>query len=113
MRAAAGYSQNEFAELLGVSAKTLWTWEKDIDGMRIDVLRRVCELLKCTPNELIGWYDDHDRDIKSELPSITYAVVELMDECTPERKAQVYSYAADCAALSKNGAQGAAVSQVA
>lgn len=115
IRKSRGYSQTELAKLLEVSKSTIVNWEVGHADMKADALWRACEALGCTPNDMLGWYDDHDRDIKSELPSITYAVVELMDKCTPERKAQVYSYAADCAALSKNGAvaQGGAIPAVA
>ena len=55
-RQAAGFSQSQFAEKIGMSLRTLQHYEqgsKNFDHARIDTILKVCIALNCRPEDII------------------------------------------------------------
>ena len=58
-RKAAGMTQRELADAIGKTYVTVQSWEKGTTYPNADSLLQMCSLFNCTPNDLLGWYDDH------------------------------------------------------
>lgn len=52
-RVNAGYSQKEASSMLGVSNKTLSSWENGITVPKADMIDKICELYKVKYDNLI------------------------------------------------------------
>ena len=61
LRKAAGMTQGELAQRLGVDISTIGNWERGKTQMDVVQLCAVVDLLGCTPNDLLGWWEDHPR----------------------------------------------------
>lgn len=52
-RVNAGYTQKEAARILGVSNKTLGSWEKGLSVPRVDMIDKICALYKIDYDNLL------------------------------------------------------------
>lgn len=52
-REAQNLSQKEFAKLIGVSNSRVSNWEQGINRPDVDILAKICEILKVSPSELL------------------------------------------------------------
>lgn len=57
-RTAAGLSQKEFAEKLGVGPSRVSNWESGTNSMDINMLLQICNLLNVSINDMYGIYPD-------------------------------------------------------
>lgn len=57
-RNAAGLSQKQFAEKLGVGPSRVSNWESGTNSMDINMLLRICDLLDVSINDMYGIYPD-------------------------------------------------------
>ena len=57
-----GMSQAELAKQLGVDIKTVGNWERGNTVPDAIQLVKCASLLGTTPNDLMGWYEDHPRE---------------------------------------------------
>lgn len=67
LRKAAGMTQGELAQRLGVDISTVGNWERGKTQMDVAQLCAVVDLLGCTPNDVLGWWDDHPRTPASDF----------------------------------------------
>ncbi len=49
-----GWKQSEFANKIGVKQPTIAAWETGVHEFKPDNLKKICEVLNVTPNELYG-----------------------------------------------------------
>lgn len=54
-RAAMDITQQELADMCGVSKTTIFLWEDGSRSPYADNLFRLAEVFGCTPNDLMGW----------------------------------------------------------
>ena len=69
-RVNAGYSQEQFADLVGISKTTLGRIERGESAPRTETVISVCRELKTTPNEIYPDYlskEEHQNDPVSEM----------------------------------------------
>lgn len=62
MRKKQGLLQGELAQALNVRQATVSSWERGDTQMNAEQLWKCCTILECTPNDLLGWYDEHPED---------------------------------------------------
>ena len=99
-------TQNEVAKIAGVSPKTEWNWEQGKSFPNASQLWDIAVALNTSPNELMGWYDEHPADAASPPPDpMERELSELFKECTVQRKRRLVEYARDAAAMSKDAAE--------
>lgn len=74
-------SADEVAEKIGVSRSNVYRYEKgDIEKLPLEVLEPLSEILRTTPQFLMGWEEDYD-------------ILSIYNNLETSRKAKVYSYA--------------------
>lgn len=62
-RKAAGFKNRDvFAEKIGVNKYTYRSWESGAAMMNAEQIWNCAVALNCTPNDLLGWYDEHPED---------------------------------------------------
>lgn len=102
LRKAAHVSQEELAEKIGISARSIGAWERGQTTTNIEQAWNCAVALNCTPNDLLGWYDEHPED-RPASPPADPAAAELVDaygRCTPERQGALLQSARDAALAS-------------
>ena len=52
-REKAGFTQDQFSELLGIGSKSLSSIERGVVGVSLTTLMKICNLLHVTPNVLL------------------------------------------------------------
>lgn len=107
LRKAAHVSQEELAEKIGISARSIGAWERGQTTMNIEQAWNCAVALNCTPNDLLGWYDEHPED-RPASPPADPAAAELVDaygRCTPERQGALLQSARDAALASGEAPQ--------
>lgn len=98
MRKHAGMSQEELARRLGVSARTIDSWERDETAPDAAQIWDCAVLLGCTPNDLMGWkspdesmeelsmvYDSMDPRGKDDLLRIARALFHPLHSCESDK----------------------------
>ena len=48
-------SQEKFAEKLFTTQATISRWLSGVNEPDLETLLKICEILECSPNELLGW----------------------------------------------------------
>lgn len=83
-------TQSEIAKIAGVSSKTEWNWEQGKSFPNAAQLWDIAVALDCTPNDLLGWYDDHPRESAQEpLPPEEAELMRNYRSCTPQWRANI------------------------
>lgn len=83
-------TQSEIAKTAGVSSKTEWNWEQGKSFPNAAQLWDIAVALDCTPNDLLGWYDDHPRESAQEpLPPEEAELMRNYRSCTPQWRANI------------------------
>lgn len=83
-REAAGLTQQELADQIGKSFRTVQSWERGLSYPNAELLLTLCLLFDVDPNTMLGWYDTHPRESPPQLAPDETAVVEGYRTCTPE-----------------------------
>lgn len=83
-REAAGLTQQELADQIGKSFRTVQSWERGLSYPNAELLLTLCSLFDVDPNTMLGWYDTHPRESPPQLAPDETAVVEGYRSCTPE-----------------------------
>ena len=106
LRKAAHVSQEELAEKIGISARSIGAWERGQTTMNAEQLWNCAVALGTTPNDLLGWYDEHPED-RPAPPGDPMAadLVDAYGRCTPERRAALVQSARDAALASGEAPQ--------
>lgn len=86
-RKKAGYTQKNFAEMLGVKNSAVSNWENGQNSIDIETLFRACEIFNVTLNDMYGKYSTideyttHEKKVISayrENPGMQSAVDKLL-----------------------------------
>ena len=90
LRKQAGLTQQELCDATQIKLGTLRTWEQGTASIKLDDACRICRALRCTPNDLCGWYIDHPEDMpRQSSPPLAQDEAEVVDgyrSCTTEWK---------------------------
>lgn len=54
IRKARGITQNELGTLLGVTKQVVSNWEREVTQIDFIVAVQICDILKCSTEELVG-----------------------------------------------------------
>mgnify|MGYP000854750987 CR=1 FL=1 len=92
LRKARGFSQNEFAERIGVHVKTISKAERGIIGLSVDNLLVIAECFDTTIDFLVSGKEKYKYDEKMNL---------LIENLNREQKAAVYEILENILKLSK------------
>ena len=55
-----GLSAEALAKEIGVTQAAVANWENDRRKMNVDTLIRIAEVLRCTPNDLLGFPQERE-----------------------------------------------------
>lgn len=112
IRKAQKITQKQMADILGVDLKTVGNWELGKTAIKLDDACRICRALRCTPNDLCGWYIDHPEDMPQQSsPPLAPDETEVVDgyrSCTTEWKRNLRMSVEAARAASLKSAEGAA-----
>ena len=75
-RAKAGYTQEEFSELIGIGTKSLSAAERGAVGVSLVTLLRICKVLSISSSTLLC-ENSHKNDVQ--------AITERLERLTPEQ----------------------------
>lgn len=111
IRKAQKITQKQMADILGVDLKTVGNWELGKTAIKLDDACRICRALRCTPNDLCGWYIDHPEDMPQQSsPPLAPDEAEVVDgyrSCTTEWKRNLRMSVEAARAASLKSAEGA------
>lgn len=99
-------SQTELANSIGVSLRTVGSWERGESLPNAEQVWNCAVSLGCSPNDICGWYIDHPED--RPAPPGDPGAAELLGcyrSCTPERQDALLNLARDSALLSGGAAE--------
>ena len=100
LRIEAGYSQQDLAEKLGIPSRTYGAWERGENAIHLKQAAAICNVLGCTPNDLVGWPMDGLTPDESEL-------VKSYKACNAPTRASILMVAKNGALASVSQAEGA------
>lgn len=83
-REAAGLTQQELADQIGKSFRTVQSWERGLSYPNAELLLTLCSLFDVDPNTMLGWYDTHPREDAPPLAVDEADVINGYRSCTPE-----------------------------
>lgn len=99
-------SQTEFAERVGVSLRTVGSWERGESVPNADQVWNCAVALGCTPNDILGWHEDRAHEKSSErLTSEEREIVGCYRESTPQWRQNIAMTARAAAGESKETAK--------
>lgn len=102
MRKNAGLTQTELAEAIGVNLSTVGNWERLVTCPDAEQVWNCAVALGCTPNDILGWYEDHPREDGGErLTSEEREIVGCYRDSTPQWQNQILMSARGSAIASK------------
>lgn len=106
MRKKAGLTQTDLAEAIGVNLSTVGNWERLVTCPDAEQVWNCAVALGCTPNDILGWYEDHPREGSGErLTSEEREIVGCYRESTPQWKQNISMTARAAAGESKEAAK--------
>lgn len=97
-------SQTDFAEMVGASLRTVSAWERGETIPDAEKVWKCAVALNCTPNDILGWYENHPNDNVIDDP-IERELVECYRASTKDRQDRILDTARDAAAISKDAAK--------
>ena len=99
-------SQTEFATSVGVSLRTIGSWERGESLPNAEQVWNCAVALGCTPNDILGWYEDHPREDSGErLTSEEREIVGCYRESTPQWRQNIAMTARAAAGESKEASK--------
>lgn len=99
-------SQTEFANAVGVSLRTVGSWERGKSVPNAEQVWNCAVALGCTPNDILGWYEDRPRgDSGEHLTSEEREIVGCYRDSTPQWQNQILMSARSSAIASKKNGQ--------
>ncbi len=106
MRKKAGLTQTDLAEAIGVNLSTVGNWERLVTCPDAEQVWNCAVALGCTPNDILGWYEDHPREGSGErLTSEEREIVGCYRESTPQWQQNIAMTARAAAGESKEAAK--------
>lgn len=73
-----GMTQPELAKAIGKSFRSVQQWESGAFQPNAAVIVSICEVLRCTPNELFGWEIPENR-AEPPKPALTDEEAKILD----------------------------------
>ena len=92
-REASGLSQVELAKRIGKAKRTITSWEAGDSYPNVEVLCELCNMFHCTPCDMLGWWDDHERPADPALSPSEDEVLALYRASSPDRREVIRSTA--------------------
>lgn len=107
LRRRAGFkTQKDIADRLGIKERKYATWEREEVALTLEDAYNLSIVLGCTPNDLCGWYEDHQRENQGEgLSSEESEIVGCYRQSTPQWKQNIAMTARAAAGESKEAAK--------
>lgn len=106
MRKKAGLTQTDLAEAIGVNLSTVGNWERLVTCPDAEQVWNCAVALGCTPNDILGWYEDHPREDNGErLTSEEREIVGCYRQSTPQWRQNISMTARAAAGESKEAAK--------
>lgn len=102
-RKMSGIKQEELAEIVGCTQKTMSKWENGVTKPDASQICDICNALDTTPNKLLGWEDSQSSWMIED--SYERRLIEDFRLCSPSRKGRILELAADNAVLSKSASK--------
>ena len=78
-------TQSTLAAKLGVSDKTVCSWEAGRTEPNMEMLEKIAKALNCRKTELMGWSNETPEDIVSELYETRRLLFDKSAKATPEQ----------------------------
>lgn len=97
-------TQQEIANVAGVSPKTEWNWEQGKSFPNASQIWDLSLYLGCTPNDLLGWIDTPKRSDRSSSPEEA-ELVRNYRACTPQWRSTISMTARAAAGESREEAE--------
>ena len=104
MRKLADVTQKELAAALDVNLSTIGNWERGVTYPDAEQIWNCAEILGCTPNDILGWYETHPNNAEINDPYEKELVCCYRDSTT-QRKASILQTARDAAGMSRDSAE--------
>lgn len=99
-------SQTEFANTVGVSLRTVGSWERGESVPNAEQVWNCAIALGCTPNDILGWQQDSARNNASEqLSPEESEIVGCYRDSTPQWRQNISMTARAAAGESKESAE--------
>lgn len=92
-------TQRELAKAVNKSYVTIQSWEKGTSYPNAESILDMCSLFGCTPNDLLGWYDNHQRPAE-EMSSDERTLIGSYNKCDEATKASILMVAKNSALAS-------------
>lgn len=73
MRKLRGLTQSELAEQVGVTNTTISNYEQAVSKPNIEMIEKLCQVLKCNKTDLIG-----ENDMKKDISIVLEAISSLL-----------------------------------
>lgn len=89
LRLAAGLSQDELADVVGVTRRVIGCWERGERAPRMTELNALAKALHVTPNDLCGWYDTRTRTSDLDLPGDEADLLSCYRACDLDRRREL------------------------
>ena len=74
-REKAGFTQDQFSELLGIGSKSLSSIERGVVGVSLTTLLRICNILHISANVLL-----YEQDQQNDVDGIAWQLKQLSEE---------------------------------
>ncbi len=99
-------TQTEFATRVGVSLRTVGSWERGESVPNAEQVWNCAIALNCTPNDILGWYEEHSHEEDGEcLTPVESEIVGCYRESTPQWRQNIAMTARAAAGESKKTAE--------
>lgn len=95
-------SQTDLSESIGVSLRTVGSWERGQSIPNAEQVWNCAVALNCTPNDILGWKESGN---DNALNSTENELIDCYRESTPEQKDMIMMSARNAALVSKSAAE--------
>lgn len=100
MRKKLRISQTDFAKAVGVSLRTIGSWERGESIPNAEQIWACAVALGCSPNDILGWVEE-----KPAQDMFERELVECYRVCTPSKQDSLLEHARDSAGMSKEASE--------
>lgn len=98
-------SQTEFANAVGVSLRTVGSWERGESVPNAEQVWNCAIALKCSPDEILGWSRDDAQKSDDYLSNEEWEIIRCYRESTPQWRQNIAMTARAAAGESKETAK--------
>lgn len=108
LREAANMTQDELARAINKSTRAIQTWERGEKFPNAEAIWDMCQVFKCDPNTLLGWYDTHEKPRGEQLGWSEMVLLGNYRRCGRAEQESAMMTVRALAASSKASAEGSA-----